>query len=118
LPKSIRQPLKESYEQRLNALRGEREAIMKEIELREMSGASSPIYKKARTFLTHFWAKSDWQGRSELIAGARWLVGIGAVQSALPKTAEAKVRRRTLKKSGTHARYGGEQRRSRPVRVL
>lgn len=116
MPKNAPASRKPNYEQRLSFLRSQRETLMKEIEFRERSGNSSPIYRKARTFLTHFWARSDWTGRSELVAGARWLIGIGAAQSTLPDVAKAKSRHRVVKKpAGTHARYRSEQRKTRSV---
>ena len=62
---------------------------MREIALREQGGPLPPMFAKARIFLVHFWAKSDWTARAEIVATARWLVKLGAVQAIVP-TAKGK----------------------------
>ena len=85
-------PSKPRYEERLRTLRAQREALMREIALRERGGPLPPMFAKARTFLVHFWAKSDWTARAEILATARWLVKLGAVQAVVP-TAKGKARK-------------------------
>ena len=86
---------KTRYGERLRTLWTQRDALMQEIALRERSGPLPPMFAKARTFLVHFWAKSDWTGREEILVTARWLVGIGAAQDVLPP---AKDKRRARRK--------------------
>src|SRR5262249_59121252 len=74
---------KERHEHRVSGLLSEREALMEEISLRARIGALPPMLAKARTLLTNFWAKADWQARSELLPAARMLLVLGAAQPAL-----------------------------------
>jgi hypothetical protein len=74
---------KERHERRVAGLLSEREALMEEISLRARIGALPPMLAKARTLLTNFWAKADWQARSELLPAARMLLVLGAAQPAL-----------------------------------
>lgn len=71
---------------------------MEEISLRARVGALPPMLAKARTLLTNFWAKADWEARSELLPAARMLLVLGAAQPAL-RTAgpDAPQERRTRK---------------------
>ena len=69
---------------------------MQEIALRERTGPLPPMFAKARTFLIHFWAKSDWTARAEILTTARWLVKLGAVQAILPTAKGRRAKRKTL----------------------
>lgn len=56
---------------------------MNEIALRARVGTLPPMLAKARTLLTRFWAKANWEARSEILAAARMLLTLGAAQPAL-----------------------------------
>jgi hypothetical protein len=85
-------------ERQVGGLLSEREALMNEIALRARFGRLPPMFAKAKTLLTNFWARSDWAARAELLPVARMLVVLGAAQPALkPGGTEAPSRRRTAR---------------------
>jgi hypothetical protein len=96
LPNTKALPSRPRYEERLRSLWAQRETLMREIALRERTGPLPPMFVKARTFLVHFWAKSDWTARAEILLTARWLVQLGAVQAILPATKGRRTRRKAL----------------------
>jgi hypothetical protein len=97
LPKSLAAPgasQKKRHERRVVGLLSEREALMEEISLRARIGALPPMLAKARTLLTNFWAKADWEARSELLPAARMLLVLGAAQPALRKPRSSDTQKR------------------------
>jgi hypothetical protein len=85
-------------ERQVVGLLSEREALMSEIALRARFGRLPPMFAKAKTLLTNFWARSDWAARAELLPVARMLVVLGAAQPVLkPGGTEAPSRRRTAR---------------------
>ena len=74
---------KDGPERRLAELLSERDRLMSEIALRARLNALPPMLVKARTLLTRFWGKANWEARSELLAAARMLLTLGAAQPAL-----------------------------------
>jgi hypothetical protein len=89
-------PKERPKEGQVVGLLSEREALMKEIALRARFGRLPPMFAKAKTLLTNFWARSDWAARAELLPVARMLVVLGAAQPALkPGGTETPSRRRT-----------------------
>ena len=71
------------YWQRTISLLSQRDQLIDEILLRSRAGAPAPLIKKAGTLLTRFWARADWRSREELLRAARWLLSVGATQSAI-----------------------------------
>jgi hypothetical protein len=91
------------HERRVVELLSEREAIMNEIALRARIGALPPMLTKARTLLTRFWARANWQSRAEILPAARMLLVLGAAQSGLKPAGgmlRAKRRARGARKAG------------------
>lgn len=70
-------------------LLSEREALMSEIALRASLGSLPAMLAKARKLLTNFWARANWETRSELLAAARMLLVLGAAQPALKQGVKA-----------------------------
>jgi hypothetical protein len=107
------------HERQVVELLSEREAIMNEIALRARIGALPPMLAKARTLLTRFWARANWQSRAELLPAARMLLVLGAAQSGLkPARPKAPGKRRAAsgtRKAGT-SRAGKAAGASRPAR--
>jgi hypothetical protein len=100
---------KERHERRVVGLLSEREMLMQEISLRARIGALPPMLAKARTLLTNFWAKADWEARSELLPAARMLLVLGAAQPALRETRSSDSRpRRTAKPAAQRRRKAVE----------
>jgi hypothetical protein len=89
-------PRKDSQERRVAELLSERDRLMSEIAMRARLNALPPMLVKARTLLTRFWGRASWEARSEILAAARMLLTLGAVQPALQSAqrALAKTRRR------------------------
>jgi hypothetical protein len=89
-------PKERPKDRQVVGLLSQREALMNEIALRARFGRLPPMFAKAKTLLTNFWARSDWAARAELLPVARMLVVLGAAQPALkPGGREAPTRRRT-----------------------
>lgn len=74
---------KDFHERRIAELVSERDKLMDEIALRARLNALPPMLAKARTLLTRFWGKANWEARSELLGAARMLLTLGAAQPAL-----------------------------------
>jgi hypothetical protein len=75
--------------QRVTPLLSQRDQLIDEILVRSRAGGSSPLLKKATTLLTRFWVRADWKSREEILRAARWVLSVGATQSAM---ATAKAR--------------------------
>jgi hypothetical protein len=82
------------HERANDKLVAEREKLMSEIVLRARLGDLPPMYAKARTLLTRYWAKGNWRTRAELLPVARMLVVLGAAQPMLQPTRKKPARRR------------------------
>jgi hypothetical protein len=82
-------PWRTRHERRVVDLLAEREALMNEIALRARINALPPMLAKARTLLTRFWGKANWQSRAEILPVARMLLVLGAAQSGLKRPARA-----------------------------
>ncbi|HEX5957285.1 MAG TPA: hypothetical protein VFY92_01335 [Hyphomicrobiaceae bacterium] len=83
---------KEGQERDVDALLVERDRLMSEISLRAALKSLPPMLVKARTLLTRYWGKANWEARAEILAVARMLLTLGAAQPALrlPRAAPVK----------------------------
>jgi hypothetical protein len=61
----------------------QRDQLATEILLHSHAAFPSPLIKKAGKLLARFWARADWKSREEILRTARWLVSVGATQSAM-----------------------------------
>jgi hypothetical protein len=105
---------KTQHERRVIGLLSEREAIMNEIGLRARIAALPPMLAKARTLLTRFWAKANWQGRAEILSVARMLLVLGAAQAGLATPGRAAMPKRRAAKRTAKA---GASRRARKAEL-
>lgn len=89
-----RQPRQASYSKHLVSLLTQRDEHITEIEMmRSRQKKASPFIKKARTLLTRYWARADWQGREEILRTARWLLNVARLEAAKPVCGIAAVKR-------------------------
>ena len=67
------------------SLLSQRDEHITEIEMlcSRQKGASLFI-KKARTLLTRYWARADWQAREEILRTVRWLLNVARLEAARP----------------------------------
>jgi hypothetical protein len=95
---------KDRDERRIAGLLSERDVIMNEIALRARLASLPPMLAKARTLLTRFWGRADWNARSEILAVARMLLTLGAAQPALRQPQTRMPAKRRAVRSGVARR--------------
>ena len=71
------------YRKNATSLLLQRDQLISEILLHSHAAVPSPLIKKAGKLLARFWARADWKSREEILRTARWLVSVGATQSAM-----------------------------------